>query len=57
LLGPFDLVAKFPQAVPQAFLQRRQPIPVLLGLNFFADIRAKFEFQCFHPPDAGTIEV
>jgi hypothetical protein len=55
-LGPFSLIAKFPRASPQIFQKQRTPVPVLLGLNFFADTRTQVQFQCYQGPDAGTID-
>jgi hypothetical protein len=56
VLGPFSLIAKFPRGTPQIFREQRIPVPVLLGLNFFADTRAEVQFQCYQGPDAGSVD-
>ena len=48
LHGPFSLLAKFPQTDPPG-----DPVPILLGLDFFLTHQA--EFQLLLPPQDGRI--
>jgi len=50
LRGPFSLLAKFPRSDPPG-----DPIPVLLGLDFFLTHQA--EFNLLPPPQQGTIRL
>jgi hypothetical protein len=54
LCGPFPFIAKFAQATPKGISGY---LPVLLGLNFLADLHADSGFQCHTPPHAGSIVV
>jgi hypothetical protein len=55
--GPLMLLAKFPRETPRVFQKQRPPVPVLLGLNFFAALRADVHFQCYRDSDAGAIDI
>jgi hypothetical protein len=50
LRGPVSLLAKFAQKDPPG-----DPVPILLGLDFFLSHRA--EFNLFPPPQGGVIRL
>ena len=50
--GPYFFIAKFPEGTPKQF--KDKAIPILVGLNFFADHQSELEFQCHLPPSAGS---